>query len=64
MPSTGAGSNVKLAWLLVIDTGSNPVAGTIPGPCGSLALAVTPDGRHIYLDNYCYDSVSVIETGV
>src|SRR3954467_1568917 len=46
----------------VIDTGSNKVLTTIPVPTGPHGMAVTPDGRNVYVSSDGDSKVSIIDT--
>jgi YVTN family beta-propeller protein len=46
----------------VIDTATNTVATTVAVGTAPLGVAVTPDGKHVYVANQGSSSVSVIET--
>jgi YVTN family beta-propeller protein len=46
----------------VLDTASNAVIATIPQPGMPLRVAVSPDGRRLYVANHEIPSVSVIDT--
>jgi YVTN family beta-propeller protein len=58
-------SRILTTTLSVIDTASNTVVGT-PIPVGNApyagAVAVTPDGKHVYVVNTNTNTVSVIDT--
>jgi YVTN family beta-propeller protein len=46
----------------VLDTGANRVLSTIPIPPGPHGLAITPDGRKVYVSSDGASTVSVIDT--
>src|ERR1700738_3527219 len=46
----------------VIDTATTTVATTVAVGTAPLGVAVTPDGKHVYVANQGSSSVSVIET--
>ncbi|MGW2557510.1 YncE family protein, partial [Streptomyces sp. NPDC001635] len=45
-----------------IDTATNTVTATIPVGSQPFAVAITPDGAHVYVTNGASDTVSVIDT--
>ncbi len=55
-------TDVAFNNVLVIDTTTNAVVGTIAVGDGPYGVAVTPDGKHAYVTNIVSNNVSVIDT--
>ena len=51
-----------IAAVAVLDTTTNSVVATVPVQTRPFALAVTPDGRKVYVPNHDSGTVSVIDT--
>jgi YVTN family beta-propeller protein len=50
------------AAVSVIDTASNTVVATVSGLSAPFGMAVTPDGKRVYVANFSAPTVSVIDT--
>jgi YVTN family beta-propeller protein len=53
---------VGLGGVAVLDTATNAATTAVAGLPSASALAITPDGKHLYITDYTTNSVAVADT--